>query len=244
MDFPWHKIEGSRVEDDLWMLFHENSKKGKQDPRQLSASAIKAVFDFWDDLPYEGYQRVLLPDELAAMDLSIGRALLEPTAALDSGAKVTLAQLGTMLYCSQVPGGEAASLELYIHATRVEGLDTGLYHFHRGESRFDLILPGDSSGQIGSALDRPELALDSALTIFITAVFERAVAALGNRGYRVALLEAGQAARNVNFAAAGLNVPSVNTSAFVDREIDALLGLDGIAHSTLIIVSVGQNQPA
>src|SRR6266487_4438269 len=122
----------------------------------------------------------------------------------------------------------------------VEGLAAALYHFNPALRSASLLRPGDSSRQIATALAQPALAIDTAALVFITAIFERAVFKYGNRGYRFTLLEAGHVAQNLNVAATALGLGCVNIGAFTDQEIDDFLGLDGMTHATLYLVSIGQ----
>ncbi len=258
MSFPWSKIDGVAAEDDLWMLFHENSKSSRYEPAPPDDTLIATVLNFWDVLPYEGYEQMPLPADLAPLDRGLSDLILERSAGQSlSPDPITLTQLATLLHCAYgitrvhdkglpkpllAPSvGGPHPLELYLHAAHVESLAAGLYHFNLRERRMDLVQPGDCSRQIAAALKQPELGLNMSLMIFITAVFERVIVKHGDRGYRFALLDAGHIAQNINLAAAALDLCSVNIGAFLDREIDHLIGLDGIAHSTLYLVGVGKN---
>jgi len=43
----------------------------------------------------------------------------------------------------------------------------------------------------------------------------------------------------MNLAATALGLGCVNIGGYFDREIDELLGLDGLTHSTLYMIAVG-----
>lgn len=72
--------------------------------------------------------------------------------------------------------------------------------------------------------------------VFITALFARASFKYREQGYRFALLEAGQVAQNLNLVANALGLGTVNIGGFFDRDIDALLEIDGVVHSTCTAV--------
>jgi SagB-type dehydrogenase family enzyme len=78
--------------------------------------------------------------------------------------------------------------------------------------------------------------------IFITAVFERSVFKYGDRGYRFVLLEAGHVGQNLSLVANGLGLGAVSVGGYFDRKIDGLLGIDGLNHSTVYIISLGRNR--
>ncbi len=260
MKADWQrKIEGDESEDELWSLFHENSKSRRWDTPLPNREVIPRLMELWDALPYEGYERVDLPTDLAPLAGAVQSAILERrTPRAISAGSMTLAQLATLLHCAYgVTGGNEDGsfprpfravpsagalypLELYFHAANVEGLAAALYHFNPALRSASLLRPGDSSRQIATALAQPALAIDTAALVFITAIFERAVFKYGNRGYRFTLLEAGHVAQNLNVAATALGLGCVNIGAFTDQEIDDFLGLDGMTHATLYLVSIGQ----
>ncbi len=80
--------------------------------------------------------------------------------------------------------------DVYVLATDVEGVPTGAYQFHPGEAALERV--GDASRD-----DMTHLALgqgwagDAHVNVYCTTDLDRVVDALGNRGYRLAQLEAG-----------------------------------------------------
>ncbi len=87
-----------------------------------------------------------------------------------------------------IPADFPASNEIFLFAHAVEGLPAGVYRF---DQDFELVKPGDHRGWAGYlALDQ-EHAARAAATHFLMADLEAVFANLGNRGYRVAQLEAG-----------------------------------------------------
>jgi nitroreductase len=50
-------------------------------------------------------------------------------------------------------------------------------------------------------------------------------------------------AQNINLVANALGLGCVNIGGYYDREIDDLIGLDGVTHSTIYIVAVGEKKP-
>jgi SagB-type dehydrogenase family enzyme len=86
---------------------------------------------------------------------------------------------------------------------------------------------------------QPELAQGASLIIFLTAIFERSTFKYGERGYRFILLEAGHVAQNLNLVANALGLGCANIGGYFDREIDDLLELDGVTHSTIYMIAIG-----
>lgn len=79
------------------------------------------------------------------------------------------------------------------------------------------------------------------MVLFITALFERTVFKYGDRGYRFVLMEVGHLAQNVHLVTQGVGLAGVSIGGFFDREMDRLLRLDGLNHSTLCLIAIGKN---
>jgi len=137
-------------------------------------------------------------------------------------------------------GGALYPLEIYFYTEYVEGLAAGLYHYNPSANNLRHLFAGGLSNQIAVALVQPDLMRGSSVMFFITAVFERSTFKYGDRGYRFTLLEAGHVAHNMNLTALGLGLGSVNIGGFFDRQIDELMGLDGVKHSTIYLLGVGK----
>jgi SagB-type dehydrogenase family enzyme len=101
---------------------------------------------------------------------------------------------------------------------------------------------GNLSRQIADGLVgfQSNLAFDTSLILFLTAVFERSTFKYGARGYRFVLLEAGHVAQNINLVATALGMGCVNLGGYYDRRIDDLLNLDGVTHSTVYMIALGE----
>ena len=83
----------------------------------------------------------------------------------------------------------------------------------------------------------------AAAIVVLTATFERTQRKYGERGYRYVLLEAGHIAQNLLLGAAALGMEAAPVGGFLDREIDRLLGVDGLTHSCVYMVALGKRPP-
>ena len=79
--------------------------------------------------------------------------------------------------------------------------------------------------------------------IAVTAMVWRSRFKYGARAYRFVLLEAGHVAQNVLLAAAALGLAAVPLGGFYDREVDAVLGADGLYEASLYLIPVGRRVP-
>jgi SagB-type dehydrogenase family enzyme len=130
-------------------------------------------------------------------------------------------------------------LEIYVHSSRVEGWEPGLYHYSAAENQMRRLHTGDLHGPLSEALVQSELATNASALFFITALFERTIFKYEDRGYRFILLEAGHVAQNINLVATALGLGCLNVGGFFDRQVDVMLGLDGVTQSTIYMVAVG-----
>ena len=260
----WDEIRlTSPDEEPLWELFHENSKLGRFSGGPSEEETLEWMNALWESLPYSGYPAVDLPREHAPFRLSLQEAIVSRATARELSRRgLTMQELTTLLFAGYgvtrderdngfprrfrtVPsGGALYPLEIYFHTTCVDGLKPGLYHYNPAENRVRLLRERDHTAEIASAMAYGEIPAQASLMIFLTAAFERSTHKYAERGYRFVLLEAGHVAQNINLAAAGLDLASINVGGFYDREIDSFLDLDGLAQSTLYLIGVGKGLEA
>jgi SagB-type dehydrogenase family enzyme len=251
------------VPDLVWELFHENSKAGRYDTFPSPDFVARRMERMLESLAFDHYPQIDLPLSRATLDVSLAEAITSRVTARGlAPCSLSIEQLATLLYYAYgitrdnrdtsfprpfrtVPsGGALYPLELFFHSTHVESLEAGLYHYNPAKNCLRFLRYGDESRRLSEALVQRNLALDTSLIIFITAVFERSVFKYGDRGYRFALLEAGHVAQNLSLAATGLGLGCVSIGGYADRQIDDLLGLDGVFHSTIYLIGIGQPDAA
>jgi SagB-type dehydrogenase family enzyme len=244
-------------DDVVWELFHENSKLSEYD-RFLPDPVMAIYLNQLMDLSFETYPEVPLPTSMTSLQISLEEAMTRRETSRNlKPSPLPLADLATLLHYAYginrdretafirsfrvVPSADTFyPLEIFFHALHVDGLSTGLYHFDSTKHSVRFLGSGDHSGLIAAALTQKHLAISASLIIFITAMFERTTLKYGGRGYRFVLLEAGHVAQNINLAATGLKLGCVNIGGYFDRQIDALLGIDGLTHSTVYMVAIGE----
>lgn len=133
-------------------------------------------------------------------------------------------------------------LEIFFFSSRVKGLNAGLYHYNPPKKNLRFLGQEENSAWLANALVQSNLSQEASIFFFITAMFERTVLKYGDRGYRFVLLEAGHVAQNINLVASGLGLGCVNIGGFFDRQVDQLLGLDGLTHSTIYVIGIGKSE--
>jgi SagB-type dehydrogenase family enzyme len=208
--------------------------------------------------PYWGCPVVDLPHEVLPLARPLDEAILSRISVREMERRpLTLQQIATLFYYAYgetrkndkdtfprpfrvVPsGGGLYPLEVFFHTTSFEGHQAGVYHYNPSLHNLRLLQHGDLTDKISRVMVHQDIAPRTSLVIFITALFERSIFKYGDRGYRFVLLEAGHVAQNINLVAGALGLASVNIGGFFDREVDDLLGLDGVTHSAIYMIMVG-----
>lgn len=247
-------------EPPLWELFHENTKQGRYDIPLPTESILQIMSNLAEALDYRQQPKVELPapNELDSLQAPVGMAIRERESCRDFLPQpMSLTDLAAILHYScganrdnegtgynrwfrnYPSGGALYPLEVYIHTTHVDGLSPGIYHYHPVEHHLRLLKSKNSTRQMLKTVVQADVVANASLVLMITAVFERSIFKYGHRGYRLALLEAGHLAQNTNLVAESLGLGCLNIAGYYDREVDDLLGINGIDQSTVYLACVG-----
>lgn len=175
-----------------------------------------------------------------------------------SRSSMTMKELTYLLWCTQgfkrmvaetiqlrnVPSsGSRYPLETYFVANEVEGLETGLYRYLPKSG--SIVAERIDSGlilEMSTASMNFKLMTRAAVTFLWVAVPYRSVWALGNRGYRSVLIEAGHSCQNLIMASAGLGYQVFPTDMFHDELIAKLAGLDTEMQWPIYLAAVGRGE--
>jgi len=167
----------------------------------------------------------------------------ELSALLQTGYGVTGRGPGDIRLRSVPSGGALYPLDAYVAALAVTGLEAGLYHFDPLRSGLEALGPV-ARAQLEPLTPYPELVADASAVVILTATFWRSRFKYGQRGYRFALLEAGHVAQNLLLAATALGLASVPLGGFFDRQVNDLLGVDGLHEAALYVLPIGHPEEA
>ena len=136
------------------------------------------------------------------------------------------AELGSVLAwaSSPVPGALPPLCSPWVIAQAVEGLEPAVYRFDPPD-RFERVRKGaDRRRTAHLCLDQP-LGGEAAATVFFTADLDGILAALGDRGYRAAQLDAGILAGRASLGAYARGLGATGLT-FYDDEVRRFLGTD------------------
>jgi SagB-type dehydrogenase family enzyme len=252
--------EKDRNPEQVWELFHENSKINRHQRFFGNDYVVDVMQDHRDALDYEAMPEERLHFPSGLVDPAMVSAIEQRSTHYDwDDTRLTREQLSALLELScglnaseafdpqlrvrprrNCPsGGAMHPLEVFVSVRNVDGMAPGLYHFNPHRCSLNRLREGDQSVEISQAFVQNQIIQGAACVWMITAIFERTVFKYGNRGYRFALLEAGHMAQISNSLATSLGVHCHNIGGFFDHEIDQYLGIDGLNHSTVYCLAFG-----
>jgi SagB-type dehydrogenase family enzyme len=146
---------------------------------------------------------------------------------------------GRVVLKTSPSGGARHSLEPYLLVLNVRGLARGVYHYDADTHELVDLERALPEGLDRTLANQPWFAEASALVV-MTAVFERAMWRYAfSRAYRTVLAEAGHLGQTFCLVATALNLAPFCTMAFRDRELEDLIGVDGVRESAMYVVGVG-----
>jgi SagB-type dehydrogenase family enzyme len=217
----------------------------------------------WADKPYpfKDYpdaERTALPRELpstetpaldavCAGDQEAARPLdLDGlTRVLRSGAGIARTRrLGgeTYHFRTYPSAGALYPIEVYLACARLDGLPAGLYHFHPRELALQRLRQGDVRDRLAAATAEGDLAGAGAV-LCLSGIPWRTGWKYGERGYRHLFWDGGTMLANLIALSASGGLGPRLRAGFVDREANALLGLDGEREMVLALLAVGSAAP-
>jgi SagB-type dehydrogenase family enzyme len=236
---------------DLGVLYHQWSKPGVID-------VLGSVADWGQQPPlykeYPDAATIALPEPAFEGGLSTEEAILARRSTRDySGAPIQLDDLSRLLYLTSGLTGErwgrryrtAPSsgalypIEIYPVVHNVEGLASGIYHYGYRGHRLELLRAGDFRSQVVQQGLMQEYLGQCSAVLFLTMIQQRMRYKYKDRTYRYGLLEAGHLGQNLYLAATSTGLGACAIGAFMDDDINAMLGLDGIEEAAVYMLAVG-----
>jgi len=167
-------------------------------------------------------------------------ALAQETLMLLLWAAQGITRPGALPFRTAPSAGALYPVETYLGAARVEGLTPGVYHWELPEERLALVQARDDLAETAqSACLGQEMVGQAAVTFVWSALWGRSAQKYGDRALRYAYLDAGHLAENLHLAATGLGLGACMIGAFLDDEMNALVGVDGHQEAVIYAACVG-----
>jgi SagB-type dehydrogenase family enzyme len=146
------------------------------------------------------------------------------------------------IYKRVVPsGGALYPMHIYVVVWgNVEKLSKGVYYYSKKKHSIIKIKEIQSVEEIFKLIPNNESIIKKAILLVIVACnFRRIMQKYANRGYLLALLEAGHIAQNIYLYCTEQNLGAVELASFSDKELSNFLGLDYPNFSPLVTILIG-----
>jgi SagB-type dehydrogenase family enzyme len=237
--------------------YHERTKHS---PESVRASAH---YLDWGNRPrpfkeYEGIEPLQLSDEFtqpqrAALDaIADGAGPTPAPLALPDLARLVrwgagvvrtrrLAGGETYHFRTYSSAGALYPIELYVACADLRGLPAGLYHFHPLELALRPLRAGDARGALSAATGEARLA-EAAAVFVLSGMLWRSAWKYEARAYRHLYWDAGTMLANLLALAASAGLAPRLVTAFLDSEVNHVLGVDGEREAALALLALGRGE--
>lgn len=227
----WFDDASDALPETAWATYHENAKRGRRhdivrdDRRPASPGAVEQPLVGQAFALQAGGSLVMLPGE-GTVD----------TAYAGDGT-MALASLAALLAAAARPTDDP--IETWLYANAVEALPAGLYRHDRAGRTLHLRGRQTFGGPLAAATTEPALVKRAQAVVLLVGNLAAATLAHGERGYRNAVFATGRQAAGFDQAVGASGLWCRTVAGYYDREIDALLALDGLSQSVLCMVAIG-----
>lgn len=149
----------------------------------------------------------------------------------------------TAIRKSSPSGGGLHPTEAYITVLRVEGLESGIYHYNCHEHSLTKIGGAINDQQLIQLLWGQYYCKGMAFGVFLTSRLDKAWWKYKHsRAYRNVLLDIGHLSQTLQLAATAIDLNTWLTGAFADTKVDELLQVNGVSETTLFFLGVGKGE--
>ncbi len=237
---------------DLGVVYHEWSKPG--------VIEVLGTITNWGQKPplYKEYPQapqINLPTPSAERGLATEEAIRRRRSTRDySGAPMTLQELSRLLfYVGGINGerwghrlraapssGALYPIEVYPVVHSVEGLSPGLYHYGVKNHSLAQLRLADLRDEVVHQGVMQQFLGQANIVLFFTVIFQRMRWKYQDRTYRYGLLEAGHLGQNVYLAATSMGLGACAIGAFMDDQVNAMLGVDSKEEAAIYMLAVGK----
>jgi SagB-type dehydrogenase family enzyme len=136
--------------------------------------------------------------------------------------------------------GALHPLDTYLVLNRVAGLPAGIAQYDVASGQLDLLAEGDFSREIAAAALEQAMAADCGVVFVWVGVAGRSKPKYRDRAHRYLYLDAGHIGGQLHLAAVALGLGCCAIGAFLDDEVNALVGADGQRETAVYLSVVGR----
>ncbi|MGQ9632309.1 MAG: SagB/ThcOx family dehydrogenase [bacterium] len=211
------------------IVFHGNPVRGvevKGEPIKLPPPRVRGDISLEEALSRRRSVR-----EYSSLPLSLG----EVSQILWSAQGITSPQG----FRTAPSAGATYPMEVYLIASRVDGLRPGVYRYSPRDHTLTMVAEGNLGRNLADAALGQFPISEAAANLVIAAIYERTTQRYRERGIRYVHMEAGHIAQNVYLQAEVLGLGTVCIGAFYDERVKALLGIEA---DPLYIMPIGKRR--
>jgi SagB-type dehydrogenase family enzyme len=136
--------------------------------------------------------------------------------------------------------GALYPIEVYAVVHRVDGIDPGVYHYAYREHALEQVRAGDFRAKVVEQAISQEFLGECGVVLFLTMIMQRMRPKYQDRSYRYGLLEAGHLGENAYLAATSMGLGACGVGAFMDDQINEMLGVDGVEEAAVYMLAAGR----
>jgi SagB-type dehydrogenase family enzyme len=149
--------------------------------------------------------------------------------------------LGDFVLKTSPSGGARHPTEVYLFASRIEGLAPGIYHYSPRLHALHALSAEEPSRLAAALCAQQQWVGDAAASFFMTSLVSRTMWKYGHsHAYRVLLLDAGHLGQTFHLVCTALGLGPFTTAAFDGSAVERALGLDGINEIAIYAGAVGR----
>lgn len=138
-------------------------------------------------------------------------------------------------------GGGLYPIEVYAIGLNIKGKEPFIAHYSCSENSLSMLDESASRKSIESAfMLSTEQLRNVPLIVVFSGVFQRTTIKYGDRGFKLALLEAGHACQNILLMCESISLGASAWSSYYDNEVDNLIGINGVDESIMHAVIIGR----
>jgi SagB-type dehydrogenase family enzyme len=133
----------------------------------------------------------------------------------------------------------SGNVDVYLVVHRVDALEPGLYRYDRDHHRLVAHRTGSLVGDFTRVCLGQKMAGTAAVGVLMVARLGEGRALASTRRYRDMLVESGAIGQRVYLAAESAGLSARNLAAFIDDDLNRLLGLDGQREAAIHLTMLG-----
>jgi SagB-type dehydrogenase family enzyme len=133
----------------------------------------------------------------------------------------------------------SGNVEIYLVVNRVASLEPGFYRYDRDHHRLIAHRIGSVAQDFTRVCLGQKKAGSAAVGVLMVAWLGENRARASTRGYRNLLVEAGAIGQRIYLAAESAGLSARNLAAFIDDDLNRLLGLDGEREAAIHLTLLG-----